>query len=833
MSRVDPSGDGLGPEAPVSLREWLRRRTTAGALGNVAVFAVLAATATSRASHGVLSPTGLFAVVVGASAAATVVGWVAGCFEGASAALRGEVDGVEPAAADRLTGRHLWRSAVGASLWAALWSAAGAVVLVALLGDRSAPFAVLLVALAAVAAPAAIAVDVMARAVGASTGAALRHAVPEDVPLLRRAWRQLALPAAAVQLFVNAGVAWVLFAGAAADGTLTEATALGDTVVVAALLAGIFGALGARWGELDAAARRVAAPDGTAGHPVGAQAIVYVGLLVVAGTSLVGWWVPSEPSLLQVAFVRGVIAALLSLLAVGLGVVRGATNAAPAVSVGPASRPVLVPPPRRPSTTRARRPRTVVAAGAAAVAVVALATVPLVPGAPDAAADDLDSLGVVAEMEAFGVRVEYDIPAPVSTGTAPQVVGSARRSAGSESASGLAAAPTRLDPVVGGIVTDPDGTPGSGDELALPQAECAHPGDLADIAFTFPADLRGDLTDVPPLGWSRAICGAGPTVSLRATTVSPDEALGLGPLVRVGGVLAEADAGPSQGVLRASASAQASGIEILDGLITIDSVVARGASFTDGQPGGASTDASVDLIGVSIAGVGFDLRGGDIVVSGQHLPLGGSAAQSLLRTVAGLLAPTGCALSVLDSPASYPQGFLFARPEPELGVADDGTLAASMTGGLLLQCEIPDAIAELTGFSPQRLQVALGFVYTGVAARADIGGFGVTDLAPGTDEGGIGGGLVDSPPLATASLEAPGLGTVELPPPPAVESVASPPTRPSDGGLLAPVTERIELLAANFAADRPWVWLPAVLAWLVLSHRGLERVRRTVRAAEA
>jgi len=447
---------------------------------------------------------------------------------------------------------------------------------------------------------------------------------------------------------------------------------------------------------------------------------------------------------------------------------------------------------------------------------------------PEARAQTIDDLGIVAELEAFGLRVEYDIPAPVSTGTVPQVTASARRSAGSEAASGLAAAPTRFDAVVGGIVTNLDGEPGSGDELALPQAECAYPGDQVDVGFQFPTDLRPDTAAVPPLGWSRAVCGAGPTVELHATTASADELVPLGPLVKAGAVVAEAQAGPSRGVLSATASARASDISILDGLIEIESVVAHGASRTNGEPGGASTEASVDLVGVSVAGVRFDIRGGDIVVAGTKVPLAGSAVRSLLSTVSGLLAPTGCAIAILDSPAKYPQGFLFGRPEPELGVAEDGTSAGSMTGGLLVQCEIPEAIGDLIGFNPQRLQVAVGFAFTSVTARADIGGFGPAEPATGTPEGGDGGGLAP-PPFEVPTFDASGLPTPVVP---VVADGGAAPTRPQPAGAPAEsVTERIRLVAANFTADRPWLWGAALVLWVLLTHRGVDRVRRVVREA--
>jgi hypothetical protein len=233
---------------------------------------------------------------------------------------------------------------------------------------------------------------------------------------------------------------------------------------------------------------------------------------------------------------------------------------------------------------------------------------------------------------------------------------------------------------------------------------------------------------------------------------------------------------------------------------------------------------------VSVAGTRFDLRGGDLVVDGTPLPVGGSAAGAVLKTVSQALAPSGCRLSILDSPSAYPQGFLFSRPEPTLGVADDGTAAASMTGGLLVQCDIPHDLADTTGFSPQRAQIVLGFVYTGVSAREDIGGFGLGHIGGGTGDGGSGAGLAVGS-SSESGFEAPALGAGTAPtagPPAAVPARAG----SSDQGPPS-VTERIELLAANFADGRPWLWIAALAVWLLLTHRGLERVRSEVLGASA
>ncbi|MGV3760532.1 MAG: hypothetical protein ACO1PW_13480, partial [Actinomycetota bacterium] len=707
--------------------------------------------------------------------------------------------------------------------WAAgagRWARAGAVLVAAVLQDRSAPVLVVLVALVVLAAPAAVVVELAARAVGLRTGALLRDRHPEREPLVRRAWAAVALPVGISQLVVNAAATWLLFHGSAAEGTLTRGAAFGDALVLATLLAALFGTLAARWGDLDAAVGRVTVPPTLVGRggPVGPQALVYAALLTVAAASVVGLVVPAAPSLARVAVVRGLLAGLLAATAAALGYVRGACNAEP---LGLGTRPEL-PPVERIGPLR-RRPSLRPAAVAGAAAVLLLVAAPLLGPARPARAQDLEGFGLVAELDAFGVRVEYDIPVPAGTGSAPQVVGAVRRSSGGEAANGVAASPTRFDPVVGGTVADPD-KDRKGDENALPQAECAYPGDLVDTAFSFPTDVRPDLATVPPVGHASARCGAGPTLELSAAATASDAvAPGTGEAVSLGTGTALAEAGAVDGVLRASAAARVDDLSLLGGLVRVASVEAHGRSSTDGGAGGASTEAAVDVIGFSVADVSFDLRGGDLVVAGTRLPVGSDAAGVVLDQVGALLAPLGCALTVLDDPGSYPQGFLFARPDPDLGVAEDGSLAASMAGGLLLECDLPQDLTAPTGFNPQRLQVVLGFAFTSVAASADIGGFGLDDLPTG-GAGGAGGGLAGPTGPAT------GLDRPPTAPSPSSATDAEPPAVPvsppsSGGGPVGELTERIELLAANFAADRPWVWASALVVWLLLTHRGVELLR--------
>jgi hypothetical protein len=550
---------------------------------------------------------------------------------------------------------------------------------------------------------------------------------------------------------------------------------------------------------------------------VGPQALVYAALLTVAAASVVGLVVPASPSVVRVAVVRGLLAATLAAIAAALGYVRGACNAEP-VDLG--DRRALPTASDRAAIAGRASTRRHLAGATVGVAGLLLAA-PLLGTTPDAQAQPLDGFGLVAELDAFGVRVEYDIPVPAGTGSAPQVVGAVRRSSGGEAATGVAASPTRFDPVVGGNLADPD-KERKGDESNLPQAECAYPGDLTDVVFSFPTDVRSDVAGVPPVGHASARCGAGPTLELDAAAASSDTVAALGPGLSIGGGTAEAVAGPVDGVLGAIAAARVDDVSILDGLIRVESVEAHGASATSGSADSARTEAAVDVVGVTVAGTTFDLRGGDLVVAGTRLPVGSEAAAVVLDGVDAVLAPAGCSLTVLDEPGTYPQGFLFARPDPELGVAEDGSAAASMAGGLLVECDLPQDLTAPTGFSPQRIQVALGFAFTSVAASADIGGFGLDDLASG-DAGGPGPGLDPPPILSGGGLSAAPVGPAAPSPASAGAPVAD--AGPTGGGPVDELRERIELLAANFAADRPWVWVSALCLWLLLTHRGLERLR--------
>lgn len=367
------------------------------------------------------------------------------------------------------------------------------------------------------------------------------------------------------------------------------------------------------------------------------------------------------------------------------------------------------------------------------------------------------------QMESYAMRVEYDLPLPAGTGTVAHVSGEARRSDAGENAKGLAGAPTEMDAVVSGKYVDPQGT--GTPQRNLPQSECFYPGSLVNTHFYYPTDTQAETAGTPPIGYAAAQCSAGPTVQLRAHAQGSDvpggPAAGAAPLVTTGAVASEALSRPVNNTLAATTASSASAVSILGGVIKIGSVIASGDSSTSGHPGGGATRADVKISDITAGGQTFSLASSsdngkerfELTAAGQSVPVDSSAAKTVLDGVNAALQPQGCTLTPLTTPATYPQGYLFSRPEPALGLKADGSLAASDRGGLLIVCSMPRAATDnLGGFSPERVQILLGFAYTGVAATSGVGGFNLGDLG-GAGLAGAGGG-----PLAASSAPVGGAG---------------------------------------------------------------------------
>lgn len=436
---------------------------------------------------------------------------------------------------------------------------------------------------------------------------------------------------------------------------------------------------------------------------------------------------------------------------------------------------------------------------------------------------------VSGEAEAFAVRVEYDIPLPAGSGSIPHVIGEVRRASTGGNAKGLAAAPSGLDAVVGGTYADPD-KENEGDESRLPQTECFYPGDLVDTRFRYPTDNRPDTAGAPAIAYATARCAEGPVAELHARDSEvggPGLATeGFAPALTAAQVAADALIGPDDGVLSSDASARASDLVLAGGAMTIGSVDVRGASSVTGKPGGQATRASVVVNDVAVGGgaVRFSLADDRLLVGGQELPVGSDAARRVIAGANAALAGSGCELSVVSGPSTYPQGFLLARKEPKIGVEEDGSFAASMRGGLLLVCDVPEQLSGNTDFNPQRMQMLIGFVYTSAAASEGPGGFDLTDLGSAVGAGpaggapltGTGGPTFDpatAPPAAPATVEG--------------APVAEPPVEPAAGTddvALGPV-ERVASIPMS-PKTRVALGLAALAAFLAFTQLGSDRLRK-------
>ncbi|MEY2569441.1 MAG: hypothetical protein QOE35_3970 [Actinomycetota bacterium] len=324
---------------PKAVAEYLGAdaRVTGGTLA--AVFALVGGLAVSRAAANVLTPAALTALVAGVAATLGSVGWVNGLYGGALDAIEGAVAAPTTASEGRdpFGARSLWSSAVAWGLGAAAWAAAGAgLAAVALDGKRS-PFIVVFVVMAGLAGTAGVVANAVARRTGIDGVRRLGVATAAPVPLRRRAWRQLALPMAAAQFLVNAGVSVLVFhdyttGNAFGPKALTETVALADVLTTVVIVCCLLAWFAGRWGQVDAALGRIELDDPVAQTvpakaPIGRQGIVYLGLIgaFVVGP-LLGLLLPPTPSLLAVVLVRAGFAAVLVYLVVGVAYVRSALN---------------------------------------------------------------------------------------------------------------------------------------------------------------------------------------------------------------------------------------------------------------------------------------------------------------------------------------------------------------------------------------------------------------------------------------------------------------------------------------------------------------------------
>jgi hypothetical protein len=331
-------------DQPKSVAEYLGADARVSGITLAVVFAFVGGLAVSRASANVLTPTALAVLVAATAATLGAVGWVNGLYGGALDAINGEV--APPAGPtegpDPFAPRAMWTAALAWGAAAAAWAGAGAGLAAVALDGKRAQFLVVFVAMAGLAGTAGVVANAVARRTGVDGVRRLGVVTASPVPLRRRAWRQLALPMAAAQFLVNAGVSVMVFhdyhtgtaAAAAADPkALTETVALADVGVTVIIVCCLFAWFAGRWGRVDALLGRVELDDPTAQTvpakaPIGLQGIVYLGLLAafVLGP-LLGLLLPASPSLLAAVIVRAGFAAVLVFVVGGFAYVRSALNA--------------------------------------------------------------------------------------------------------------------------------------------------------------------------------------------------------------------------------------------------------------------------------------------------------------------------------------------------------------------------------------------------------------------------------------------------------------------------------------------------------------------------
>ena len=330
----------MSTRAPQRPSEYLTANAVALGVILAVLCAIVTALAVSRAAANVLSPTAVVGVVAGTAVALLSVGWANALFSGAHDVLAGRLEAPARTTTDDaepFTARALWRTTAALVAGAGVWAAAGGGLVAVALDGRRAGSLVLFVAMAGLAGTAAVAFDTLGRRRGAEAARVLLDRAPSPVPVRRRAWRQLALPVAATQLAINAGMAWLLFhdytvGDPFAARPLTESVALADVLVTVVIVCAFFAWVAGRWGAVDAALGRVELDDPEtqtipAKAPLGRQGVYYAALAAffVIGP-LLGLLMPATPSLARVAVVRAVFAAALAFVTVGVAYTRGAVN---------------------------------------------------------------------------------------------------------------------------------------------------------------------------------------------------------------------------------------------------------------------------------------------------------------------------------------------------------------------------------------------------------------------------------------------------------------------------------------------------------------------------
>lgn len=347
-----------------SVRAFLESAGSRTAIVQAVIALVIATTATSRAAHHALTPIAL-AVLVGAWAAVLAgFGWPQAVLAGASALLDGTVvldreplgsthwtpDHAAVAAARRYDATAgtdgfapgpMWRAAATCTAVASAWALVGGGLVAAVLNGRQAGWVVVGAALAGLAGTSAVVVDVLGRRHGIAAAARVLTVAADPTPVRRRAWREVALPLAAVQMLVNGAATWVLFHSYHRPGSdlpsttstghvLTSHVAMADVLTIVVILGFGFSALGTTWGRVDTTLGRLSfdpSADDAPSTSLGPQIVIYVGALGLVLAKLAQIVLPKAPNLVEVGVARGLLAAVMVGATLGFSYVRGAVNA--------------------------------------------------------------------------------------------------------------------------------------------------------------------------------------------------------------------------------------------------------------------------------------------------------------------------------------------------------------------------------------------------------------------------------------------------------------------------------------------------------------------------
>jgi len=337
-------------EAPKTLRERLAPRVQSRTeyLSSQAFFrtiieivsaAGISGYAVSRVTSHRLSPASTAIVLISAAAIGTLLVSIYAFFTALSDTVDGLVtkDGTEQPSpdGDPLSAPNLWGRALAFGAAGAAWGGGLTLLALATLNRRESHFLGLFVGVFIAAGVASVTSGIANTALGVRVGLDVPKSASSR-PARRRAWRELALPWAVLVGGVTAAFTVLLFhdyrvGSQFASHVLTEKEGLADLpiqVVVAAWLASF--ALG-RAGRAEAKLGLVTFEDPEVQDPKGAfgpQAQIYVVLIVLfIGGSVVRFFLPAYPTLVETVVARGIVAFVTAFLAGGIAYVRGAANA--------------------------------------------------------------------------------------------------------------------------------------------------------------------------------------------------------------------------------------------------------------------------------------------------------------------------------------------------------------------------------------------------------------------------------------------------------------------------------------------------------------------------